>query len=60
MMLSRPSEPPDERILLVTIDEKDVQRYSNPFPDETVNQLLKKTILSTTCYWFKSQTSPTK
>lgn len=42
MMLSRPSEPPDNRILLVTVTEKDLVRYKNPLPDETINQLLKK------------------
>ncbi len=45
MMLLRPSEPPDKRILLVTVTQKDLQKYSkysNPLPDETINQLLKK------------------
>lgn len=42
MMLSRPSEPPDERILLVTVTEEDVLRYGKPLSDKTVNQLLKK------------------
>ncbi|MEM9927348.1 MAG: CHASE2 domain-containing protein, partial [Cyanobacteria bacterium P01_D01_bin.50] len=44
MMLSRPSELPDERILLVTVTQEDLQGYSNnnSLSDETVNQLLKK------------------
>ena len=42
MTLLRPSEPPDKRILLVTITEEDLQKYKNPLSDETINQLLKK------------------
>lgn len=42
MMLSRPPEPPDNRILLVRITEKDLQRYKSPLSDEIFNKLLKK------------------
>ncbi|MEM7197296.1 MAG: CHASE2 domain-containing protein, partial [Pseudomonadota bacterium] len=42
MMLSRPWEPQDKRILLVTVTETDLQQYKNPLSDETINQLLKK------------------
>ncbi|MGB6298122.1 MAG: CHASE2 domain-containing serine/threonine-protein kinase [Rivularia sp. (in: cyanobacteria)] len=42
MMLMRPPEPPDKRILLVTVTEEDLQKYNNPLRDETINQLLKK------------------
>ncbi len=42
MMVLRPPEPEDDRILLVTVTEKDLQKYNNPLRDETVNQLLKK------------------
>jgi len=42
MMLSRPRETPDERILLVTFDENDLQQQKYPPSDETINQLLTK------------------
>ncbi len=42
MMLMRPSEPQDNRILLVTVTEEDLQNYNNLLSDETINQLLKK------------------
>ncbi|MEM6401684.1 MAG: CHASE2 domain-containing protein, partial [Cyanobacteria bacterium P01_D01_bin.116] len=42
MTLLRPTEPPDKRILLVMVTEKDLQKYNNPLPDEIINQLLKK------------------
>lgn len=42
MMLLRPLEPPDKRILLVTVTDKDLQQQKNPLSDETINQLLKK------------------
>ncbi|MBV6624897.1 MAG: CHASE2 domain-containing protein [Rivularia sp. (in: Bacteria)] len=42
MMLMRPPEAADDRILLVTVTEDDLQKYNNPLSDETINQLLKK------------------
>ncbi|MBE9215772.1 CHASE2 domain-containing protein [Plectonema cf. radiosum LEGE 06105] len=42
MMLLRPSQPPDKRILLVTVTDKDLQQQKNPLSDETINQLLNK------------------
>ncbi|MEA5594641.1 CHASE2 domain-containing serine/threonine-protein kinase [Rivularia sp. UHCC 0363] len=42
MMLLRPSQPPDKRILLVTVTEEDLQQQKNQLSDETINQLLKK------------------
>ncbi|MEO0842577.1 MAG: CHASE2 domain-containing serine/threonine-protein kinase [Cyanobacteria bacterium J06643_5] len=42
MMALRPKEPIDNRIVLVTVTEEDLQRYNNPLPDETINKLLKK------------------
>lgn len=42
MMALRPQEPLDNRIVLVTVTEEDLQKYNNPLPDETINQLLKK------------------
>ena len=42
LMLMRPSEAQDDRVLLVTVTQEDLQKYGNPLRDETVNQLLKK------------------
>ncbi|MEB3217983.1 MAG: CHASE2 domain-containing serine/threonine-protein kinase [Nostocales cyanobacterium 94392] len=42
MMVLRPSQPPDKRILLVTVTERDLQQQKNPLSDETINQLLQK------------------
>ena len=42
MIALRPQEPLDNRIVLVTVTEEDLQKYDNPLPDETINQLLKK------------------
>ena len=42
MMALRPQEPLDNRIVMVTVTEEDLQKYDNPLPDETINQLLKK------------------
>jgi CHASE2 domain-containing sensor protein/predicted Ser/Thr protein kinase len=42
MLRSRPAEPLDKRILLVTITQNDIQRYGWPPSDRTINQLLKK------------------
>nr|WP_044292442.1 CHASE2 domain-containing serine/threonine-protein kinase [Rivularia sp. PCC 7116] len=42
MMILRPPEPVDKRILLVTVTEEDLQRYNNLVDDETINQLLRK------------------
>ncbi|MBH8554838.1 CHASE2 domain-containing protein [Nostocaceae cyanobacterium CENA357] len=42
MLRSRPIEPPDPRILLVTITEEDLARQKWPLPDATINQLLLK------------------
>lgn len=42
MLRSRPAEPPDSRILLVTITEEDLAREKWPLSDATMNQLLTK------------------
>ncbi|WGV25804.1 CHASE2 domain-containing protein [Halotia branconii] len=42
MLRSRPVEPPDPRILLVTITEEDVAGKKWPLSDATINQLLLK------------------
>ncbi|MCJ8280507.1 MAG: CHASE2 domain-containing protein, partial [Rivularia sp. ALOHA_DT_140] len=42
MILLRPPEEPDKRIVLVTVDDRDLQKYKNPLSDEIINQLLKK------------------
>ncbi len=42
MMALRPVESQDNRIVLVTVTEEDLQKYNNPLPDETINQLLTK------------------
>ncbi|MFN6569973.1 CHASE2 domain-containing serine/threonine-protein kinase [Dendronalium sp. ChiSLP03b] len=42
MLRSRPAEPPDPRILLVTITEEDVAQQKWPLSDTTINQLLAK------------------
>ncbi|MGF1674749.1 MAG: CHASE2 domain-containing protein, partial [Rivularia sp. (in: cyanobacteria)] len=42
MMVLRPSQPPDKRILLVTVTDKDLQQQKNALSDETINQLLNK------------------
>ncbi|MGB7380012.1 MAG: CHASE2 domain-containing protein, partial [Rivularia sp. (in: cyanobacteria)] len=42
MMALRPVESQDNRIVLVTVTEEDLQNYNNPLPDETINQLLTK------------------
>lgn len=42
MLRSRPQEPPDNRILLVTITQEDLNREKWPLSDQTINKLLKK------------------
>lgn len=42
MLRSRPVEPPDPRLLVVTITEEDLANTKWPLPDTTVNQLLTK------------------
>lgn len=42
MLRSRPVEPPDPRILLVTITQEDIAKYQWPLADSVVNQLLLK------------------
>lgn len=42
MLRSRPAEPPDGRILLVTITEEDIAQQKWPLSDNTINQLLAK------------------
>ena len=42
MLRSRPVEPPDPRILLVTITQEDIEKYQWPLADSVVNQLLLK------------------
>ncbi len=42
MMLMRPPEAQDDRILLVTVTQEDLQKYPNSLRDETINQLLAK------------------
>ncbi len=42
MLRSRPAEPPDSRILLVTITEEDIARKKWPLSNATINQLLLK------------------
>lgn len=39
---SRPVAPSDNRLLLVTVTEDDIQREKYPLPDATVNKLLAK------------------
>jgi len=40
MIQLRPYEKPDERILVVTVDEEELKKW--PLPDDTINKLLKK------------------
>lgn len=40
MLRSRPVEPPDPRLLLVTVTQEDIATYQWPLTDATVNQLL--------------------
>ncbi|QSJ17314.1 CHASE2 domain-containing protein [Nostoc sp. UHCC 0702] len=42
MLRSRPVEPPDPRLLLVTITEEDIAREKWPLSDTKINQLLAK------------------
>ncbi|MEO0683836.1 MAG: CHASE2 domain-containing protein [Cyanobacteria bacterium J06649_11] len=42
MILLRPPEEPDKRIVLVTVDDRDLQNYKSPLSDDIINQLLKK------------------
>ena len=42
MMLMRPPEAEDDRILLVTVTEKDLQQQKDVLSNETINQVLKK------------------
>ncbi|HLO87836.1 MAG TPA: CHASE2 domain-containing serine/threonine-protein kinase [Nostocaceae cyanobacterium] len=42
MLRSRLPEPPDNRILLVTITQQDLAREKGPLPDQTINKLLAK------------------
>jgi CHASE2 domain-containing sensor protein/tRNA A-37 threonylcarbamoyl transferase component Bud32 len=42
MLRSRPVEPPDPRLLLVTVTQEDIATYQWPLTDATVNQLLAK------------------
>ena len=42
MLRSRPPEPPDNRMLLVTITQEDLNREKWPLSDQTINKLLKK------------------
>ncbi len=38
----RPLEPTDERVVVVAIEEKDLQKFKWPISDATITQLLKK------------------
>jgi CHASE2 domain-containing sensor protein/predicted Ser/Thr protein kinase len=40
----RPVEPPDPRILVVGISEKDILKYNFPIPDQILNSALQKLI----------------
>ncbi len=42
MMLMRPPEPQDDRILLVTVTDKDLQQQKDVLSNETIHQVLKK------------------
>ncbi|OCQ99103.1 serine/threonine protein kinase [Nostoc sp. MBR 210] len=42
MLRSRPPEPPDQRLLIVTITEEDLAKFKWPLSDATINQLLTK------------------
>lgn len=42
LMQKRPIEPPDERLLIVGADEKDIRTYGYPLPDDTIAQLVNK------------------
>ena len=42
MLRIRPSEPVDKRLLVVGINGKDRQNYSNPLSDNLINKLLEK------------------
>ncbi len=42
MTLLRPLEKPDERILLVTVTDKDLQQQKDSLSNETINQVLNK------------------
>ncbi|MBR8838218.1 MAG: CHASE2 domain-containing protein [Stigonema ocellatum SAG 48.90 = DSM 106950] len=42
MLRLRPDEPPEPRILVVTITQEDIQRENWPLPDSTINRLLAK------------------
>jgi CHASE2 domain-containing sensor protein/predicted Ser/Thr protein kinase len=42
MLRSRPEQPPDPRILLVTITQEDLARFKWPLADATINRLLTK------------------
>lgn len=42
MLRSRPAEPPDPRILLITITEEDLAKQSWNLSNDTINQLLAK------------------
>ncbi|WP_413171060.1 CHASE2 domain-containing protein [Anabaena azotica] len=42
MLLSRPQEPVDARILLVTITQEDLTREKWPLSDQTINKLVQK------------------
>ncbi|BAZ10274.1 hypothetical protein NIES4071_20890 [Calothrix sp. NIES-4071] len=42
IMQKRPLEPPDQRLLIVGADEKDIRTYGYPLPDYTIAQLVNK------------------
>jgi CHASE2 domain-containing sensor protein len=42
LMRQQPTEPVDQRLLIVGADEEDMRRYGYPIPDTTLTQLLQK------------------
>ena len=42
LMTQRPKEIPDERLLIIGVDDEDIRRYGYPLSDEVLAQLLQK------------------
>ncbi|WP_432811244.1 CHASE2 domain-containing protein [Pantanalinema sp. GBBB05] len=42
LMQQLPTEPADDRLLLIGVDEEDLRRYGHPLPDAVLTQLLAK------------------
>jgi CHASE2 domain-containing sensor protein len=40
LMIQRPQEAPDSRLLIIGIDEEDIRRYGYPLPDSVLGKLL--------------------